>query len=59
MLQRHPRVGFAAPALYRLPAGTLTDITVGSNGLWSATSGYDLATGLGTPDITKLVSAIR
>ena len=59
VLQRHPRVGFAAPALYRLPAGTLTDITVGSNGLWSATSGYDLATGLGTPDITKLVSAIR
>ena len=32
MLQRHPKLGFAAPVLYRT-TGWATDITVGSNGL--------------------------
>lgn len=59
VLQRHPRIGFAAPALYRAPAGALVDITVGTNGLYPATSGYDLNTGLGTPDIARLVTLLR
>lgn len=59
VLQKHPRFGFAAPLLYRAPAGALVDITLGSNGLWAAGSGYDLSTGLGSPDITGLVTALR
>lgn len=50
------RVGFANPTLYRLfnvqqafPA--FHDITGGTNLLYSATKGYDLASGLGSPDI--------
>ncbi|MCW2545514.1 MAG: Curculin domain protein (mannose-binding) lectin [Frankiales bacterium] len=59
VLQKHPRFGFAAPLLYRAPAGALVDITVGSNGLWAAASGYDLSTGLGSADITGLVTKLR
>jgi pseudomonalisin/xanthomonalisin len=59
VLQRHPRIGFAAPALYRLAPGPLVDITLGTNGQWAATSGYDLSTGLGTPDVARLVSTAR
>lgn len=59
VLQRHPRIGFAAPALYRLPPGALVDITLGTNGLHAATPGYDLSTGLGTPNITRLVALAR
>jgi subtilase family serine protease len=40
--------GQLLPALYQLPATDFHDITTGSNG-YSATSGYDLATGRGTP----------
>jgi subtilase family serine protease len=36
------------PALYALPSSAFHDVTSGSNG-YRATSGYDLATGLGTP----------
>jgi kumamolisin len=32
------------------------DITIGANGLYTAGPGYDLITGLGTPDIAKLIS---
>lgn len=56
VLQRHPRVGFAAPVLYRSRAG-FVDITVGSNGIYPTTSGFDLTTGLGSADITALVAA--
>ena len=42
------------PALYSLPSGDFHDITTGSNG-YSAGSGYDLATGLGTPVASTLV----
>jgi pseudomonalisin len=59
VLQKHPRLGMAAPLLYRAPAGSLMDITLGSNGLWAATPGYDLSTGLGTADITGLVTKLR
>ena len=50
-------LGFAGPILYStVPASDFHDITVGANGAYSAGPGYDLVTGLGTPDIAKLVS---
>jgi pseudomonalisin/xanthomonalisin len=55
VLQAHPGLGFAAPVLYR-SASSLTDITLGTNGLYAATPGYDLSTGLGSADIAKLVT---
>jgi len=57
-LQRQPRLGFAAPLLYRNRGG-LVDITVGNNGAFVATPGFDLTTGLGTADISALVTTLR
>ena len=37
--------------LYSLPANAFTDITTGDNGLFTAGPGYDLVTGLGTPNV--------
>ena len=54
VLQRHPSLGYAAPVLYRT-TGWARDITVGTNGVYAATPGYDLTTGLGTADIARLV----
>jgi pseudomonalisin len=49
-------LGFAGPVLYKTePATAFNDIEIGGNGLYTAGPGYDLTTGLGTPDITKLV----
>ena len=58
VLQAHPSAGTAAPALYAARS-SLVDITLGSNGLWAATPGYDLGTGIGSADITKLVAAVH
>jgi pseudomonalisin len=50
-------LGFAGPVLYQTePATAFHDIEIGGNGLYTAGPGYDLTTGLGTPDITKLVN---
>lgn len=49
-------LGFANPILYKLPASTFHDITVGTNGLFPATPGYDYATGLGTPIVGLLAA---
>jgi pseudomonalisin len=50
-------LGFAGPVLYGTePATAFHDITLGGNGLYVAHPGYDLVTGLGTPDITQLVN---
>jgi subtilase family serine protease len=50
-------LGFAGPVLYSGGvSGAFHDITVGTNGAYAAGPGYDLMTGLGTPDIAKLVS---
>lgn len=62
-------VGFLNPAVYALAATTnytncFHDITSGNNignytaGLYYATNGYDLATGLGTPNGTNLINAL-
>jgi autotransporter-associated beta strand protein len=42
-------------ALYRLPSGDFHDITSGSNGGFSAGTGYDEVTGLGSPVANQLV----
>ncbi|HYT40499.1 MAG TPA: S53 family peptidase, partial [Acidimicrobiia bacterium] len=58
------RLGFANPALYSA-APALNDTDAGNNdavggngGAFSAGSGYDLATGLGTPNVAALAAAL-
>ncbi len=62
-------VGFLNPALYALAGSTsynacFHDITTGNNigagtpGLFNAVPGYDLCTGLGTPNGTNLINAL-
>jgi uncharacterized repeat protein (TIGR01451 family) len=65
-----PVVGFINPALYAIAANAPSyavcfhDITTGNNewssspNLFSAVPGYDLATGLGTPNGTNLINAL-
>jgi kumamolisin len=60
-LQHHGSraLGFANPALYALARTKQTyppfhDVTVGNNLAYPATAGYDMATGLGTPDAWNL-----
>ncbi len=43
------------PYLYQAPSTDFHDITSGSNG-YQATTGYDLATGLGSPNVPALVA---
>jgi subtilase family serine protease len=55
-------LGFINPSLYTIGAGSsydadFHDITSGSNG-YSATTGYDLATGWGSPNGSGLLSAL-
>ena len=52
-------LGFVAPALYAIAAGAqrfpaFHDITQGANRLYPCTTGWDAATGLGTPDVFGL-----
>jgi subtilase family serine protease len=54
-------LGFINPALYSCPAGDFHDITLGNNALagsvgFTATAGWDNATGLGTPNVANLVA---
>src|SRR5262249_3309480 len=59
------RLGFVTPTLYGSSVtSALHDITVGNNALpgaagFDAGPGYDLATGLGTPDVTNVVNALK
>jgi subtilase family serine protease len=58
-----PALGFINPALYTIGAGSsydtdFHDITSGTNGTYSATVGYDLATGLGSPNGANLINAL-
>jgi kumamolisin len=63
----HHRVGLLNPALYTIAgtAGThghnapLRDINTGDNWYWKAHPGYDQATGLGTPDVSNLLDALK
>lgn len=51
--------GLLNPILYPL-AGTsaFNDVTTGTNGAYNAGTGYDLCTGLGTPNVANLIAAI-
>lgn len=61
-------VGFLNPALYKAKgSNAFTDVTTGNNvlaasgyigGLYQATAGYDLATGLGTPNAGTLTDVL-
>ena len=58
----NPALGFVNPSLYTIGAGSsydadFHDITGGSNG-YSATTGYDLATGWGSPNGSGLINAL-
>jgi kumamolisin len=52
-------IGDLNPALYRIAEGAplpaFRDVTLGGNAVAHAGPGYDLATGLGTPDVDNLV----
>jgi len=51
------RFGFLNPQLYQNP-GAFRDVTVGNNGAFSASTGWDATTGLGVPVGTKLLEAL-
>src|SRR6202034_1941883 len=58
----NPTLGFINPSLYSIGAGSsydadFHDITSGGNG-FSATTGYDLATGWGSPNGSGLITAL-
>ncbi|MEO3759600.1 S53 family peptidase [Mycobacterium sp. B14F4] len=52
-------IGDLNPLLYRIAQGAplpaFRDVTLGGNAVADATPGYDLVTGLGTPDVDNLV----
>ncbi len=52
-------IGLLNPYLYSL-VGTdvFNDVTSGTNGAYSAVPGYDLCTGLGTPNVANLMTAL-
>jgi hypothetical protein len=58
----NPTLGFINPAIYTIGLGSnydtdFHDITSGSNG-YSATKGYDLVTGWGSPNGSALITAL-
>ena len=60
--QGNGTLGFINPALYALASGSgystdFHDVTSGSNG-YAAASGFDLATGLGSPNGAALINAL-
>jgi kumamolisin len=61
-----PSVGLLGPYLYpQLGTANFRDITIGSNitagsgGLYSAAAGYDLASGLGVPNVQTLAQTLQ
>lgn len=64
----NPKLGFAPIRLYGLydgtgltgayPYGGFHDITVGTNGLYTALPGFDFTTGLGSPIVNQLTQAL-
>lgn len=52
-------IGLLNPHLYPLQGSSaFNDITSGNNGAFTAGPGYDLCTGLGSPDVANLLSAL-
>jgi subtilase family serine protease len=61
--KQQPRVGFLNPVIYGIGAGSsyasdLHDITTGNNGGYNALTGYDLATGWGSPAGQPLINSL-
>jgi kumamolisin len=59
----NPLLGFINPTLYTLYSSSsyttdFHDITSGSNGSFTATVGYDLVTGIGSPNGANLINAL-
>jgi subtilase family serine protease len=48
----------AQSSLYQIPTADFNAVTSGSNGIYSASLGYNLVTGLGTPKANLLVPAL-
>jgi len=62
LINGNPPLGFINPTLYMIGQGSsyttdFHDVTSGSNG-YPATTGYDLATGLGSPNGSNLLNAL-
>ena len=55
--QAGKKLGFLNPGLYAHPTA-FNDVTSGSNGAYSAKSGWDACTGLGTPDGAQVIAAL-
>jgi kumamolisin len=54
-----PPLGLLGPWVYPLiGTGAFNDITIGTNGAYNAGPGYDLCTGIGTPNVAALVEAL-
>ena len=58
MLAGHSSLGFAGPHLYTVPTSVYHDITSGSNGAETATTGWDYASGFGSTIVTNLNSSL-
>jgi kumamolisin len=58
--QAQQAIGFLNPLLYKQSSGSgvLRDVTQGTNGSYTAASGWDACTGLGSIDGSKLASAV-
>jgi kumamolisin len=59
-----PPVGFFNPTLYHLanssePFRPFHDVTEGGNDVYPATPGYDMVTGLGSPDVYNLARDLK
>jgi kumamolisin len=54
-----PFLPFLNPLIYPLRGtAAFRDITVGSNGAYTAGTGYDMVTGIGVPDVAALIAAL-
>ncbi|MGE5289681.1 MAG: protease pro-enzyme activation domain-containing protein [Micromonosporaceae bacterium] len=53
-----PPLPFLNPLIYPLATSCFRDVQTGSNGIYHATEGYDLVTGLGVPNVQELVQAL-
>jgi kumamolisin len=54
-----PTLGLLGPKIYPLiGTSAFYDITVGNNGAYNAGPGYDLCSGVGTPNVTNLIQAL-
>ncbi len=58
-----PRLGFVNPSLYAMASTGFVDVTTGNNdlyniGVYSAGPGYDMASGLGSPDGAAFIAGL-